>query len=184
MAKPSNPPVYPTHAVPPPTLTARPPSHSFVPTYSSYGQQVVDLTSSRPAGPIYGGEAFVYNDPSTYLKSDEANKSIKALLEGSLEDDEDKPRTRGRRKKIQQSIESLSAELGSLDVKAEDTSKESEVAEEEEEGEEDDGVVEGLKVKLLPHQIVGLDWLQDREAGEKKGRAAPKGGILADDMGL
>ncbi|KAL1847904.1 hypothetical protein Plec18167_004868 [Paecilomyces lecythidis] len=68
---------------------------------------------------------------------------------------------------------------------------EDEAEEEEEEGgdeedeEEDDGTVEGLKVKLLPHQIDGVSWMRDKETGQKKTRGVlPKGGILADDMGL
>ena len=32
-------------------------------------------------------------------------------------------------------------------------------------------------IKLLPHQIVGMAWMKDRETGKKAG------GILADDMG-
>lgn len=38
--------------------------------------------------------------------------------------------------------------------------------------------VEGLRCQLLPHQIQGVDWMQQRERGKRKG------GILADDMGL
>lgn len=57
--------------------------------------------------------------------------------------------------------------------------------EEEEEEEEDDGTVEGLKVKLLPHQREGVNWMCDKETGRKKTKGVlPKGGILADDMGL
>ncbi|QQK42642.1 SNF2 family helicase/ATPase, putative [Penicillium digitatum] len=65
-----------------------------------------------------------------------------------------------------------------------------EVAEEEEEEEEesddeDAGVVEGLKVTLLPHQIEGVNWMCDKETGRKTSKGIfPKGGILADDMGL
>ncbi|KAJ9221032.1 hypothetical protein DTO169E5_1263 [Paecilomyces variotii] len=57
--------------------------------------------------------------------------------------------------------------------------------EDEEDEEEDDGTIEGLKVKLLPHQIDGVRWMRDKETGQKKTRGVlPKGGILADDMGL
>ncbi|PWY76961.1 SNF2 family helicase/ATPase [Aspergillus heteromorphus CBS 117.55] len=57
--------------------------------------------------------------------------------------------------------------------------------EEEEEEEEDDGTVEGLKVKLLPHQREGVNWMCDKETGRRRTKGVlPKGGILADDMGL
>ena len=36
----------------------------------------------------------------------------------------------------------------------------------------------GSGTKLLPHQVIGVKWLLDRE------RSVVKGGILADDMGL
>ncbi|KAL6231267.1 hypothetical protein BDW75DRAFT_49026 [Aspergillus navahoensis] len=61
--------------------------------------------------------------------------------------------------------------------------------EEDSEDEDDDGVVEGLKVQLLPHQRQGVNWMCAKEIGslkpkkEEKG-VLPKGGILADDMGL
>lgn len=67
--------------------------------------------------------------------------------------------------------------------KAEDEDNEEASDEEEEEEEEDDGTVEGLKVKLLPHQREGVSWMRDKELGRGKG-TVPKGGILADDMGL
>lgn len=38
--------------------------------------------------------------------------------------------------------------------------------------------VDGMCCTLMPHQVLGLDWLRSREAG------AHKAGILADDMGL
>lgn len=38
--------------------------------------------------------------------------------------------------------------------------------------------VPGLLCRLLPHQVQGIEWMQQRECGDIKG------GILADDMGL
>lgn len=38
--------------------------------------------------------------------------------------------------------------------------------------------IEGLRCKLMPHQVAGYLWLKGREGGKHKG------GILADDMGL
>jgi len=37
---------------------------------------------------------------------------------------------------------------------------------------------DGIKVRLMPHQLAGLTWMKKMEAGSNKG------GILADDMGL
>jgi SNF2 family DNA or RNA helicase len=48
----------------------------------------------------------------------------------------------------------------------------------------EDGSVEGIKVKLLPHQVEGVKWMRSREVGPIKKGKLPKGGILADDMGL
>lgn len=66
-----------------------------------------------------------------------------------------------------------------------DDEVEDEEDEEEEDDDEEDGVVEGLKVTLLPHQIEGVRWMCDKETGRKTSKGIfPKGGILADDMGL
>ncbi len=49
----------------------------------------------------------------------------------------------------------------------------------------EDGTFEGIRVKLLPHQVEGVEWMRGREIGGFKGKGkVPKGGILADDMGL
>ncbi|POS77991.1 DNA repair protein RAD16 [Diaporthe helianthi] len=56
--------------------------------------------------------------------------------------------------------------------------------EEENKGDLDDGTLEGVKVKLLPHQVEGVKWMKGRELGPVKRGKVPKGGILADDMGL
>ncbi|KAJ5292787.1 major facilitator superfamily domain-containing protein [Penicillium atrosanguineum] len=50
---------------------------------------------------------------------------------------------------------------------------------------DDSGIVEGLKVTLLPHQIDGVKWMCDKETGRRATKGIfPMGGILADDMGL
>ncbi|KAE8376264.1 SNF2 family N-terminal domain-containing protein [Aspergillus bertholletiae] len=70
-----------------------------------------------------------------------------------------------------------------LESESEDGEEDEE--DEEEEEDEDDGTVEGLKVKLLPHQREGVNWMRDKEIGNSKTKGVlPKGGILADDMGL
>ena len=131
------------------------------------------------------GDKFGAPDIYGYVDQSKANENIKALLEGALDDDDEKiPRTRLRRKKKLQKVEeeatnALAKKLQALEVKDE------EPVEEEEEEEEDDGSVEGMKVKLLPHQVDGVSWMIEKETGamKKKGKLT-KGGILADDMGL
>ena len=61
----------------------------------------------------------------------------------------------------------------------EEEEEDAEEEDEDEEDEEEDGTVEGLNVKLLPHQIEGVRWMCRKEKA-----IVPKGGILADDMGL
>ncbi|KAL9120155.1 MAG: hypothetical protein Q9187_003290 [Circinaria calcarea] len=131
-------------------------------------------------------DKFGAADPYEFVDAAKANENIKALLEGAFEDEEDKPKTRGRKKKLEANAAGLLEKLQGLGVTAKETKKETEQeGDEEEEEEEEDGSIEGLKVKLLPHQVAGVDWMRDKEAGlKKKNRILPKGGILADDMGL
>lgn len=166
-------------------------------------QNFIDLTNTSSSGPgpkpttTTGGsqsysqqrEEFGSIDAYSFVDSAQAQENIKALLEGAFEDEEDKkPRTRARKQKIEADINDLASKLQNVSVgeKAEDKNEDEEDEEEEaEEEEEDDGTREGLKVKLLPHQIDGVDWMRDKENGLKKTKGVlPKGGILADDMGL
>ncbi|KAI0142912.1 SNF2 family N-terminal domain-containing protein [Xylariaceae sp. FL1272] len=87
----------------------------------------------------------VYAD---YVDPKKAASDIKALLEGSLDEEKE----------------------------------EKEVANEA--PTEDKSKVEGLKVRLLPHQVEGVEWMRNRELGPVKKGRVPKGGLLADDMGL
>ncbi|KAB8294038.1 hypothetical protein EYC80_009496 [Monilinia laxa] len=137
-------------------------------TYTS--TNYVDLTDSKPN----------YNEPHVYVDPAKAQEDLKALLEGVIEEEEDaKPRTRSRRKKKDAEVEDLMAQMNGLNVEPDEKL---EVASEDEE--EDDGTVEGINVKLLPHQVEGLEWMIGREIGTGKKGMVPKGGILADDMGL
>ncbi|KAK7517645.1 SNF2 family N-terminal domain-containing protein [Phyllosticta citriasiana] len=162
----------------------------------SGGKKPIDLTGSDDEfdadAAIRNDRGFGAVDPLAYVDSSQANDNIKALLEGAFEeDDDDKPKTRlRRRKKNEQSqkednkVMSLADKLKALDMKL-DTKKSPEPEPEEEDEEEDDGTVEGLDVKLLPHQVDGVSWMTDKESGpRKKNGVLPKGGILADDMGL
>ncbi|KAM5450716.1 hypothetical protein MaudCBS49596_004248 [Microsporum audouinii] len=124
-------------------------------------------------------------DAYSYIDSEKANENIKALLEGAFEDEDDKPRTRSRKKKIEKQVDELADKLMGVKVDENTKGQKPEAEEEDDEEEADDGTVEGLKVKLLPHQIDGVAWMRDKESGLKKTRGVlPKGGILADDMGL
>ncbi|CAN9196354.1 unnamed protein product [Alternaria alternata] len=132
------------------------------------------------------GSRFGEPDPYAYVDPAATSENIKALLEGAFHEENEKiPRTRLRKKKKQQDEDvgnSLADRLQALAVKDEETKAE---AEPEEEEEEDDGTVEGLKVKLLPHQVDGVAWMIEKETGNHNKKAKlPKGGILADDMGL
>lgn len=153
----------------------------------------IDLTASddeefNPDAAIRD-DRFGAADPFAFVDANQAHENIKNLLEGAFDDDEDKPKTRLRRRKQQKKSEdkktltSLADKLKALGVKEEEK-KEPEPDEVEEE-EEDDGSVDGLAVKLLPHQVDGVSWMMDKEVGpRKKNGVLPKGGILADDMGL
>ncbi|KAK2744248.1 hypothetical protein FQN57_004333 [Myotisia sp. PD_48] len=129
-------------------------------------------------------------DDYSYIDAAKANENIKALLEGAFEDEDDKPKTRSRKKKLDSEIDQLAKKLGVIGVdeqagKAASKEEQEEGGEEDDEDDEDDGTVEGLAVKLLPHQIEGVAWMVEKETGQKKTRGVlPKGGILADDMGL
>lgn len=159
---------------------------------SSNIQNFVDLTTNHVGAATNGTnyhEDFGAMDAYNYVDSTKANENIKELLEGAMEDEDDKPRTRSRKKKVEKQVADLSDKLKGASVgdeKKEQTPGDGQDGEVEEgDEEEDDGTREGLKVKLLPHQIEGVDWMKDKETGLKKTRGVlPKGGILADDMGL
>ncbi|POS87748.1 hypothetical protein EPUL_000521 [Erysiphe pulchra] len=132
---------------------------------------IIDLTENYSHN-IY--EQYSYVNPA------KAQEELKALLEGVMEDDDKQTRGRSRRKILNADLEDLTGEMENLNVK-----EQIHVTSDDEDQEEDDGTVEGVKVKLLPHQIEGLEWMIGRELGTgKKGARVPKGGILADDMGL
>lgn len=141
-------------------------------------------------------EGFGAADPYAYVDPSQTSHNIKALLEGAFDDDGDKPKMRLRKRatkkqaqkvKEEKKISSLEEKLRKLDMGAvKDEPKEEDPENKEDEDEdEEDGTVEGLNIKLLPHQVEGVSWMIDKEIGErKKNGVLPKGGILADDMGL
>ncbi|KAM6523438.1 hypothetical protein FSOLCH5_004059 [Fusarium solani] len=95
-------------------------------------------------------------DEVFYTDPAKASADLKALLEGGMDEGED----------------------GEGETKGDGEKKP------EETKETNDGSVDGLKVKLLPHQVEGVEWMRGRELGPVKRGRVPKGGILADDMGL
>lgn len=131
------------------------------------------------------GDRFGAPDMHAYVDAGQASENIKALLEGAFDEDEKIPRLRVRKRKKQEASDtsgSLADRLHALTVKDDKASSEPEP---ENDQEEDDGTVEGLKIKLLPHQVDGVAWMMEKETGNHNKRAKlPKGGILADDMGL
>ncbi|KAH7018696.1 SNF2 family N-terminal domain-containing protein [Macrophomina phaseolina] len=155
-------------------------------------RRTIDLTGSddeeefNPDAAIRD-DRFGAADPFAFVDANQAHENIKNLLEGAFDDDEDKPKTRLRRRKQQRKqdeekkLSSLADKLRALEVKQDEQEPEPR----EEEDEEDDGTVDGLAVRLLPHQVDGVAWMMDKEVGQrKKNGVLPKGGILADDMGL
>jgi SNF2 family DNA or RNA helicase len=178
---------YTTKPAPEPLFSSKPLSTGLAKAASNI-KSFVDLTTSDIGFTTNNSQfkdEFGSADAYAYVDAAKANENIKALLEGAFEDEDDQPRTRLRKKKIEKQVADLAAKLGGVKVSDGKPDASGEAAEEEEEEEEDDGSREGLKVRLLPHQIEGVEWMRDKEAGLKKTRGVlPKGGILADDMGL
>jgi SNF2 family DNA or RNA helicase len=166
-------------------------------------KNVVDLTNSDdddqfdPDAAIRSdSRAFGSADPYMYVDSGQASENIKNLLEGAFDDEEDRSKTRLRsrakkaarveKSEADKQAQSLADRLAALEVKDKEEEKEKENTKaEDEEEDEEDGTVDGLNVKLLPHQVEGVSWMIDKEIGmRKKNGVLPHGGILADDMGL
>lgn len=159
---------------------------------------LIDLTGDGWNG--LGDDQLDPGDALQFIDSAQATESIKALLQGAVEDEDDKPRTRARKKKLKVSPQNPTAELNKSSVgdnesdiqgvkntkiKENAQPNKEQVEEEDDDDDEDDedaGVVEGLSVRLLPHQVVGLSWMTDKEIGKRKNGVLPKGGILADDV--
>ncbi|KAI5206234.1 hypothetical protein E4T38_03970 [Aureobasidium subglaciale] len=141
-------------------------------------------------------DGFGAADPHAYVDPSQTSHNIKALLEGAFDDDGEKPKMRLRKRvakkpqqkmKEEKKISSLEEKLRKLDMDAvkDEPKEEDNDNKEDDEEDEEDGTVEGLSIKLLPHQVEGVSWMIDKEIGErKKNGVLPKGGILADDMGL
>ena len=181
----------PTNPVPWPSYVAPPTSYSSLPHVNDFGFE----TSKQKSGYSSTEAAFFSNrftdyGAVDYVDTEKATENIKKLLEGVFEDEEDrKPRTRRRKAALEKDSEALFESLGRLKLlgdgeqNTETVRNEHEFEENEDDDNDDDGSVEGLKVKLLPHQVEGVDWMRSKEMGQrKKNGVLPKGGILADDV--
>ncbi|RDA90397.1 hypothetical protein CP533_1045, partial [Ophiocordyceps camponoti-saundersi (nom. inval.)] len=137
----------------------RPPQYKYqppmpIPMFTSSGAKKLD-------------EDVLYTDPA------KANADLKALLEGGMDEDEEKDET---------PLDMKSENVGATKKAEEDEAKPA--AEKRGALIEKSGVVAGLSVRLLPHQVEGVNWMRGRELGPVKRGKVPKGGLLADDMGL
>lgn len=106
---------------------------------------------TQPAGSF--GDKVFYTDPT------KAAADLKAMLEGSMEDEDEDG----------EGAKPEGGKPGGDKLKKETI---------------EDGTHEGIKVKLLPHQVEGVRWMRGREVGAQKKGKVTNGGILADDMGL
>ncbi|KAG5999180.1 hypothetical protein E4U54_002003 [Claviceps lovelessii] len=154
---------------------------------------VFDSNSSAKVKSTYSDEVF-YTDPS------KASADLKALLEGGMEEeDDDEGEEREEREEKKKEKKEKGGALVESTEQPQSESKEAEQSQEVESHEKQestkgkskkqspvgsDGSIEGLKVKLLPHQVEGVEWMRGRELGPVKRGRVPKGGLLADDMGL
>ncbi|KAM4062860.1 putative ATP-dependent helicase [Hirsutella rhossiliensis] len=140
----------------PPTYHDRRPPP--MPTFSS---------NTHVAAPSYQGDEVFYTDPT------KANADLKALLEGGL--DEEEEQDDGEKPVV---VLEADKNPDSTQPQQEKTEQKRDVVVGK------DGIVDGLKVRLLPHQVEGVNWMRGRELGPVKRGTVPKGGLLADDMGL
>ena len=192
--RPTNAPIWSSYPRPQPTFSAYGPGTSGFALGNGSHKPVIDLTGTSLKSqasldpPGLFDDRFGASDPYMYVDAVKAAESIKALLEGAFEDEEDMPRTHEQKKKLDEKTDGLVDKLKGLAVKGDENKENIDKQEAEDDEDEDDvdnGTIEGLKIKLLPHQVEGVDWMREKEVGvKKKNGILPKGGILADDMGL
>lgn len=172
-------------------------SNAVVTAYRN-NQEVIDLTrddkgSSASPIPVHDDcdgfnpdmalaeRRFGAPDANMMTSSEQATRDMKALLAGGFEDNDDKPKLKLKNRKSKSKAPPAEEQVPSEN----EASNPAGHTADDEEDEVEDGSVEGLAVKLLPHQVDGVAWMLDRENGKrKKNGILPKGGILADDMGL
>lgn len=109
----------------------------------------------------------------------EKDEDVFASKSPEVEDEELASLLKGTKLDDPTSPNNLKAPKPENDGSNDEESEEPEEGEDDDEGEEEDlAHVEGLKVRLLPHQVDGVQFLLSREEGKKRG------GILADDVSL
>jgi SNF2 family DNA or RNA helicase len=183
-----------TYAAPPPMFSSN--THGFVPVNRPLYPPTRPIDLTQNTEDEFDPDAAIRNDrfgaPDAYRYVDpsRANEDLKALLEGAFDDEDDKPRLRKRKPAPKKETpvavaKNMVDKLKAIGAK-EDTKEEVKgTTDMEEDEDEEDGTVEGLACKLLPHQVEGVAWMNDREMStKKKNGVLPRGGILADDMGL
>ncbi|KAG6005171.1 hypothetical protein E4U21_000363 [Claviceps maximensis] len=158
---------------------------------------VFDSNSLAKVKSTYSDEVF-YTDPTA------ASADLKALLEGGMDDDEEEEEEMEKgveQEKEEEEEEEKKGGEASINLSKQPQPSSKNAAKSKEvdlqgKGESanvkskkqspvgKDGSVDGLKVKLLPHQVEGVEWMRGRELGPVKRGKVPKGGLLADDMGL
>ena len=149
-------------------------------TASTAGSGVVRSGSNNV---FAGGKGSKYDQETFYVDPEKAQADLKDLLEGGLgeEDEEDLAEKDTETAQDKSKAAKIPEEKKPEDPQAE---KNRQLKAEAAQMARRDGTVEGLKVKLLPHQVAGVRWMRGRELGPVKQGKVPKGGILADDMGL
>ncbi|KOS17426.1 putative ATP-dependent helicase [Escovopsis weberi] len=122
---------------------------------------------------------YGYEEETFYTDPNKASEDLKALLEGGMDGDDD------------EGVEGVegagdAGDDGKREAGADKTSQGAGPSKPPGSSKiiPDDGVVDGLNVQLLPHQVEGVNWMRGRELGPVKRGKVPKGGLLADDMGL
>lgn len=136
-----------------------------------------NASSSKPRDPpVKFGEEVFYTDPN------KANADLKDLLEGGMDEEEEEEEEEEETKESQQppAADSPQEKISTPSS----TVSEPKAKRVPRKRMNKNGSVEGLQVKLLPHQVEGVEWMRGRELGPVKKGIVPKGGLLADDMGL
>ena len=157
------------------------------PMFSSVTASQADGGSAYPISSFYNNSipnqtimnnkpiasAAAHGDVDFYVDPNKAAADLKALLEGGMEDDDDEE---------EEAAPAAAADTAGAAPGAAPKAAKAKKAGDDFVGE--DGTVESIKVRLLPHQVEGVKWMRGRELGPVKRGRVPKGGILADDMGL